>query len=126
MKKTLLFTVLFLFILAGCSTEKSYPTVSLKDAKQKIDQGAAVIDVRTPEEYAAGHIPNAILVPLQDIQADPKAALQKLDPKQEYIVICRSGNRSKAASEIMWSQGFKSIINTETGMKDWPYDTVTN
>lgn len=119
--------MLFLLILAGCSAEKAgYATVSLQDAKQKIDQGAAVIDVRTPDEFAAGHIPNAILVPLQDIQADPKAALQNLDPNGEYIIICRSGNRSKAASEILWNQGFKSIVNTETGMKDWKYETVTN
>ncbi len=77
-----------------------------------------VLDVRTSAEYAEGHIPNAKLYPVQEIQDK----LNELDKNKSYLVVCRSGSRSKAASDILAKNGFKNIYNTSGGMMQWKYE----
>ncbi len=75
---------------------KSVPSVSVTDAKQKIGAaGVAFIDVRTPEEYAAGHAAGAQNVPLATID---EAAIKHLKQFKEVYAICRSGGRSSTAA----------------------------
>ncbi|MCO5318841.1 MAG: rhodanese-like domain-containing protein [Microthrixaceae bacterium] len=64
-----------------------------------LDQGAVVIDVRTPEEYAAGHVEGAELIDVQS--AEFASQIADLDPEDQYVVYCRSGNRSAAAAAQM-------------------------
>lgn len=72
-------------------------------AAAALDQDAVVIDVRTPEEYDAGHVQDAQLI---DIQSPEFAAgIAELDPDQTYVVYCRSGNRSAVAAEQMRAEG---------------------
>ena len=110
--------ILFLMLITGCSAG-SYTDVSVDEAKEMIDNGEVeVIDVRTPEEFAAGHIPGAKLVPLQVLES----MLSELNKDAKYVVICRSGNRSTEASGILAENGFKNIYNMTGGMNEWTYD----
>ena len=69
-----------------------------------VDSYAAVIDVRTPEEWAEGHLEGAVRMGIAD--ADFQAQLATLDPSADYYIYCRSGNRAGQAIEIMKSLGF--------------------
>ncbi|WP_053364071.1 rhodanese-like domain-containing protein [Bacillus sp. FJAT-27251] len=108
----LMFSFLF---FAGCSAG-SYKTISVSEAETMMESGnVEVIDVRTPEEYSAGHIRGSKLVPLQSL----KAAISELDKEKEYVIVCRSGNRSAEASSILAGNGFLNIFNMSGGMNDW-------
>ncbi|MBY0146158.1 rhodanese-like domain-containing protein [Neobacillus niacini] len=116
----LIFVIAFLLILAACgiSTE-GYRNISSDEAKKLIDnKEVVVLDVRTPEEYQDGHIPNALLVPLQELENK----LNDLDKTEPYLVVCRSGNRSTQASEILTSNSFTNIYNMTGGMNSWVYE----
>lgn len=109
---------MFLLLITGCSGG-SYTDVSVDEAKELIDNDEVqVLDVRTPDEFAAGHIPGAKLVPLQVLES----MLSELDQDQKYLVVCRSGNRSTQASEILVENGYKNIYNMTGGMNEWTHE----
>jgi rhodanese-related sulfurtransferase len=112
--------IIFVVILSACGIgSEGYRNVTTEEAKQLIDnKEVVVLDVRTPEEYQDGHIPNAILIPLQELENK----LNDLDKEEPYLVVCRSGNRSAQASEILTSNSFANIYNMAGGMSDWDYD----
>jgi phage shock protein E len=76
-----------------------------------------ILDVRTPEEYAEGHIHNAVNINLNS--PDFKDEINKLDKNRTYLVYCRSGARSNTARKIMEESGFKYVINMTGGMNEW-------
>lgn len=78
---------------------------------------SVVLDVRTPSEYAAGHIPGAKLIDFK--AADFAEQVGKLDKSKLYLVHCAAGVRSAKACEIMHTAGFTHLINLEGGMKAW-------
>ena len=136
MKKNLIlvFALLLVFI-AGCSasgpaadTEKSSPTfhqISQDEAKEMMakDDGHVVVDVRRQDEYDAGHIPGAILVPNESIGCDSPEALPDYD--QIILIYCRSGNRSKQAAQKLASMGYTNIYEFG-GITTWTGDVVTD
>lgn len=77
-----------------------------------------IIDVRQPEEYAAGHIPGAELIPMGEIPA----ALHKIPRDEEVIFVCRSGNRSGRVCLFLEQMGYRKAVNMEGGMLCWPGD----
>ncbi|MDQ1295581.1 MAG: hypothetical protein QG608_3466 [Actinomycetota bacterium] len=79
--------------------------------------GTVVLDVRTPQEFSQGHLPNAKNVDVEN----PKIAdeFEKLDKSGTYAVYCRTGNRSKAAQELMLSLGFTKVSNLTGGITAW-------
>lgn len=79
--------------------------------------GVQIIDVRTPSEFAEGHIRGAVNIPVQ--QADFAERMAQLDPNATYAVYCRSGNRSKGAVEQMRSAGFGTIYELAAGTNGW-------
>lgn len=93
----------------------SYETIDLEDIDDYIADGYIVADVREIDEYESGHIPGAINAPLSALQNGDFSAL---DPDEKYIIICRSGNRSVIASEILSGEGF-DIVNVSEGMSTW-------
>lgn len=105
-----------LLAVSACSSESS--TTSEAQTAQTVAQvttstvdatGAVVIDVRTPSEFASGHLEGAINI---DVQADDFAQrLSALDPAGRYLVYCRSGNRSAVAVSIMRSLGFGDLTD---------------
>jgi rhodanese-related sulfurtransferase len=74
-----------------------------------VQSDATIIDVRTPEEFAAGHLEGAVLIDIKDASFDSKIAA--LDSDAAYIVYCRSGNRSAQAVERMRGAGIDDITD---------------
>ena len=127
MKKfiTLLLSVLF---LAGCALpagqEVSYRQINMDEAITMMEEesGYIILDVRTPEEFAERHIPGAINIPNETISTEEIPELPNKD--QLILVYCRSGNRSKQASEKLVALGYTNIVEFG-GINDWPGETVT-
>ena len=127
MKKfiTLLLSVLF---LAGCALpagqEVSYRQINMDEAITMMEEGSGyiILDVRTPEEFAERHIPGAINIPNETISTEEIPELP--DKDQLILVYCRSGNRSKQASEKLAALGYTNIVEFG-GINDWPGETVT-
>ena len=127
-------------LLSGCGKQESVPTtqpttqptetteapaymnITQEEAKRLMDteQDYIILDVRTQEEYEEKHIPGALLIPVDDIEAQ---AAEKLPNKDQLILVyCRSGNRSKTASEALEKLGY-TRIREFGGINDWPYET---
>ena len=79
--------------------------------------GFVILDVRTPQEYAEGHIQGAINIDYNASGFQNKVG--KLDKTKTYLVYCHTGIRSAAASKIMVSLGFKNVNNMTGGITDW-------
>ena len=82
------------------------------------EQGLQLIDVRTPEEYAGGTIPGAVMIDVKD-NAFAANAEAKLDKDNPVAVFCRSGRRSAAAASILTEKGFKTVVNLTGGFLAW-------
>jgi len=113
------FSVAASVALVGCggddSTTASVTTVGAERLVEVAETGdATVIDVRTPEEFAAGHVEGALNINVESPTfADEIAAL----PKDEtYVVYCRSGNRSAAAAIQMADAGFTDLYDVDAGL----------
>ncbi|WP_228548331.1 rhodanese-like domain-containing protein [Sporosarcina obsidiansis] len=83
--------------------------------QQQKDNGAIVLDVREPEEFAEGHIIGAVNLPLSELEQGKDPGLSE---EETYVVICRSGNRSVQASTILHDAGY-TVINVSEGMVSW-------
>lgn len=106
----------------GKPQEQVYMNITAEEAKKKMDalDDYILLDVRTQEEYDEKHIPGAILIP--DYEIREKAEQMLTDKSKTIFVYCRSGRRSKLASEILLELGYKSILEFG-GINDWPYET---
>lgn len=103
--------------------ESVYHKISAEEAKAMMDKGGVtVVDVRREDEYAAGHIPGSILVPNEGIRDTQPEELPDLDAV--LLVHCRTGVRSKQASDKLLEIGYKNVYDFG-GIVDWPYETVT-
>ena len=93
-----------------------FPQILPNEVKQllKEDQTISVLDVREDGEVAAGKIPGAQHIPLGQVLT----RTGELDPDKEYIIVCRSGNRSSLACEWLTEKGFK-VKNMTGGMSNW-------
>jgi rhodanese-related sulfurtransferase/rubrerythrin len=79
-----------------------------------------LLDVRQPEEYVAGHIPGAMLIPLGELEARQ----EELERDKKIITYCRSGHRSMAAAIALCGLGFKDVHHLEGGILNWRYETI--
>lgn len=120
---------LLISILVGCSSKEDnsnpiYHKITAEEAKEMMDTNSDIIilDVRTIEEYNAGHIENAILIP--DYEIEEKAEEVLTDKSAEILVYCRSGNRSASASISLTELGYTNVFDFG-GIINWPYDVVT-
>lgn len=110
----------------GCgSKDMSYTQISMEEAVSMMEKETdyIILDVRTPEEFAEKHIPNAINIPNEVIGTEEIAELP--DKDQLILVYCRSGNRSKQASEKLVALGYTNIYEFG-GINDWSGETVSN
>ena len=102
------------------SSSTGISTISVDDAAALVDDPPAdlvVLDVRTPEEFAEGHLDGAVLVDFYD--ADFADQLAGLDPDVPYLVYCRSGNRSGQTLPVMEQLGFSSAVDIDGGIVAW-------
>lgn len=115
--------VLLTLILTGCGTtgQKGYRQVDMNEAIRlmKTETDYLILDVRTPEEFAAGHIPGAINLPNETIDG---SALPRKD--QLLLIYCRSGNRSKQSAGKLAVLGYTNLVEFG-GIRDWPGEIVT-
>jgi adenylyltransferase/sulfurtransferase len=96
-----------------------FKRIGISEAKRLIDEGKIqVIDVRNPDEWQAGHIPQAALVPLPQIINDPETSL-KGDRDQPTLFVCGVGERSAVACEVAAMLGFKDVYNLQGGTIAW-------
>ncbi len=135
MKKYFLIVLsLILLLFTACTFENDnfvsepnkakYRTISPKGAKTLLDNGKEMflVDVRTEQEYNEKHILGAILIPNEEIGSFRPEKLDDLDAT--VIIYCRSGNRSKTASEKLISMGYTDVRDLG-GINNWPYATVS-
>ncbi len=87
-----------------------------------VQPGVTVLDVRTPAEFAEGHLPGAVNINVED-PAFP-AEVAALDPAADYAVYCRSGNRSRVAMDFMTQEGVTQTVGLEGGIGAWKGDVV--
>jgi thioredoxin 1 len=123
MRKTFLASIALLaFILGSCSDLKSQGTNTTLTpiefaAKIKEVPTPVIVDVRTPEEFSNGHLPNAKNFDWQGAQFDEQVSL--LDMSKPVFIYCHSGKRSSAAASRMRTKGFKEVYELEGGITKW-------
>lgn len=118
---------LSLFGMTACDGENgkasTYEQITAEQAKTIMDteKDYVIIDARTEDEFAEGHIENAILIPEYEIAN--RAEKELPDKEQLILVYCRSGRRSKIASEELVKLGYTNVKEFG-GIIDWPYEVV--
>ena len=117
----------------GCSTDEAaspsgtgapaeaagYATVDVRTADDALssNDAAQIVDVREPEEWAETGVPQgAVLIPLAEVESRAPA---ELDAGSPVYVICRSGNRSRTASDVLIGLGFTEVYNVDGGVTAW-------
>ena len=124
MKRILALMSAMLLVLTGCggtTVENTYQQITQEAAKDMMDtQKVIVLDVREQDEFDAGHIPGAVLLPVGTITKDTASAvIPELD--SVVLVYCRSGNRSKTASKTLVDLGYTNVYEFG-GINTWPYE----
>ena len=101
--------------------ENSYEQITQEAAKEMMDaQEVVILDVREQHDYDSGHVPGAVLLSVGTITEDTAAAvIDELDTV--VLVYCRSGNRSKTASQALAELGYTNVYEFG-GINDWPYE----
>jgi rhodanese-related sulfurtransferase len=116
--KKLFALIAAVFLLAGCSSSPSANNLSVTEFSAKTaEAGVITIDVRTPGEYAEGHLQDAQLIDFQSGNFENE--ISSLDKNATYAVYCRSGNRSGQAVKVMLDAGFTNVFNMNGGVIDW-------
>ena len=127
MKHFILILLAALLCLTGCSAEEkmTYRRISQEEAKQMMtrDDGHIIVDVRRRDEYDAGHIPGAILIPNESIGTEPPEQLP--DKERIILIYCRSGRRSKEAAQKLADMGYSNIYEFG-GIIDWKGEITTD
>lgn len=119
---------LFILILSSScifSKGEGYKRISMDEAKTLMEkeEGYILLDVRTKGEYESGYIPRAINIPLSDI--DEKIISFLPDKSQMILVYCRSGNRSREASDKLSKLGYSNVLEIG-GINAWKGEIVKN
>ena len=126
--KQILLLLVILLALGGCGqaseeNNAGYQQITAEEAKQMIDEmdDELILDVREQEEYDEKHISDAVLFPVGMIDAE---TAEGIIPEKDtpVLVYCRSGNRSKTASQKLAELGYTQVYEFG-GIKDWPYET---
>ena len=100
-----------LFGIGPTAPETDVPAL----ARERAAGTVQIVDVREPDEWAEGHIPEAVLIPLGQLPA----RTGELDPERPVVVVCRSGNRSLTGADILLRAGFRDAKSLAGGMIAW-------
>ena len=128
LKRLILTSALCVLCLTGCGAAGpvqpfTYEQISAEQAKRLMDEHpeTVILDVREQDEFDAGHIPEARLLPVGSVSEETAASVI---PKKDTLVLvyCRSGRRSKLAAEALTQLGY-SNVKEFGGIIDWPYET---
>lgn len=131
MKKIVIFIFISLIFISGCGKENeneniSYKTITSEEVFNMMENNldVLILDVRSKEEYEAGHIANSINIPVNEIGNKFKEEVTE-DLNKTILVYCRSGARAKQASELLVDLGYKNVIDFG-GILNWNYGLVTD
>lgn len=124
MKLKLLPILLVILLLSGCAAttggknDATYRQITMSEAVEIMENESdyIILDVRRPDEFAAGRIPNAVNIPNESIGSDEITELP--DKDKLILVYCRSGNRSKQASQKLVKLGYTNVVEFG-GINDW-------
>lgn len=123
--KGLICMLLISLTFFGCDkkTPATYEQISQAEAYEimKTEKDYIILDVRTPEEFNEGHIPNAICIDYEEVGA--RAEKELPDKDKLILVYCRSGRRSKIAAQTLCEMGY-THIKEFGGIIDWKYETT--
>lgn len=109
---------------AAAEENSAYHKITAAEAKTMMDEGdVTVVDVRRADEYAQGHIPGALLIPNESIGEEQPEALS--DKEAVILIHCRTGVRSKQASDKLVKMGYTNIYDFG-GIVDWTYETESS
>ena len=114
-----------IFLGENVKESDSYTQIDQETAKlmMELDDGHVIVDVRRQDEYDAGHIPGAILIPNESITDSQPEELPDLN--QVILVYCRTGRRSKEASQKLYDIGYTNVYEFG-GIVDWTGEVVTD
>ena len=116
--KKLVVLIASALLLAGCSSSTGAIDLGVSEFSTKVaEAGVITLDVRTPSEFAEGHVEGARLIYFQSGNFEKEIAT--LDKNATYAVYCRSGNRSGQAVKVMQDAGFTNVFNMNGGVIDW-------
>ena len=107
--------------LAGChrAPEATRPTISSAELAQQIQNGTAplILDVRTADEYRAGHIPGAVNIPIDELQS--RLPELKISKSAEVVVHCEHGGRAAKGEAILAAAGYDHVVDLDGHMAGW-------
>ena len=109
-----------LFTLAACQQASPPPaTISATDLNSRIEAGTAplILDVRTPDEYSAGHVPGAVLIPHSEVAE--RINELPANKQSEIVVYCRSGKRAGMAEEALAAAGYSGLRHLDGDWLGW-------
>ncbi|MEQ3691494.1 MAG: rhodanese-like domain-containing protein [Flavobacterium sp.] len=112
--------VLLMFSLTSCLKQKTegVEVLEVEKFEQKLsEENVQLVDVRTADEFAEGHLPNAINIDINGDSFDIETA--KLDKEKPVMVYCKKGGRSAKAAANLKAQGFKTISDLDGGIMSW-------
>ena len=118
MKKVIAATITLAVILTGCAQESNSADLNVAEFSAKSQEAGVIsLDVRTAQEFAEGHLKNAININVESGNFENEIA--NLDKTATYAVYCRSGRRSAVAVDLMQKAGFTNLFNLDGGVIDW-------
>lgn len=101
--------------MATKDPREPFSRIDVKEAKEMLGDGAAIVDVREPHEYEAGHVPGAALIPVNSVYA----RREELPKDKDVIFVCAVGQRSALACEMAAAAGLTRLFNLEGGTDGW-------
>lgn len=121
MKKLMSIIACLLFAITGCNVKEDsqIKKVNSDEVRELLKEDAILLDVRSESEYNEGHIPNAILLNVSDVENKIKDISADYD--QAIIVYCRSGNRSAKAAQTLIDMGYRNVYDLG-GISNWDYE----
>lgn len=118
MKKLIVVILTSVLIFTGCTSADDSVDLKVSDFSAKSQEvGVVSLDVRTADEFAEGHLIDAININVES--GNFEAEIEKLDKNTTYAVYCRSGRRSAIAVDLMKKAGFTNLYNLDGGVIDW-------
>jgi len=116
--------ILFSVALWAADAAPGIQSSALLDRARKMDDSYVIVDVRSPEEFAKGHVPGAVNIPMEKMQERLQELMNAKNKNQDIVLYCHSGRRSAIAAETLRKNGFDKLLHMEGDMQKWSDDKL--